>query len=168
MERHRVFISIGANIGDRLRNCCRGIEALCAGDEVQLVARSPFYETEPVDYTDQGWFLNAVVEVATPLAPLALLARMQSVQQALGRSETDVPFGPRVLDLDIIFFDDLVLDTPQLTIPHPRMHKRRFVLQPICDIDGLFVHPVLGRKVETILKQLVVKGQAIRPCSYDC
>lgn len=168
MALHCAFISVGSNLGDRLHNCCRGIEALCAGDGVRLVARSPFYETEPVDYFEQGWFVNAVVKVQTVLPPLDLLARMQAVQKASGRAAGGVRYGPRVLDLDIIFYDDLVLQTDQLTIPHPRMHKRRFVLQPICDIDGLVVHPVLGRNVKSLLNQLVDNDQAIRPCSYDC
>jgi 2-amino-4-hydroxy-6-hydroxymethyldihydropteridine diphosphokinase len=165
---HWAFISVGANLGDRLRSCCRGIAALCADASVRLVARSPFYETEPVDYTDQEWFLNAAVKIETDLAPLELLARVQAVQKELGRSDGGIRFGPRVLDLDIIFYDHLILETPQLTIPHPRMHKRRFVLQPICDIDGSVVHPILGQDVKKILNQMTDKGQTIRRCSYDC
>jgi 2-amino-4-hydroxy-6-hydroxymethyldihydropteridine diphosphokinase len=168
MTVHWAFISVGSNLGDRLRNCCRGIAALCADASVRLVARSPFYETEPVDYTDQEWFLNTAVKIETDLAPLELLARALAVQKELGRSDGGIRFGPRVLDLDIIFYDHLILETPQLTIPHPRMHKRRFVLQPICDIDGSVVHPILGQDVKRILNQMTDKGQNIRRCSYDC
>ncbi len=168
MTVHRAFISVGSNQGDRLSNCCRGIAALCAEAAVRLVARSPFYETEPVDYTDQQWFLNAAVKIETDLAPLALLAHVQTVQKKLGRLDGGIRFGPRVLDLDIIFYDSLILETPHLTIPHPRMHKRRFVLQPICDIDSSVVHPILGQDVKTILNQMEDKGQTIRLCSYDC
>lgn len=168
MTVHWAFISVGSNLGDRLGNCCRGIAALCADASVRLVARSPFYETEPVDYTDQEWFLNAAVKIETDLAPLELLARMQAVQKDIGRRDGGIRFGPRVLDLDIIFYDNLTLETPHLTIPHPRMHKRRFVLQPLCDIDGSVVHPVLGQDVKKILDQMIDKGQTIRLCSYDC
>ena len=168
MTVHRAFISVGSNLGDRLRNCCRGIAALCADASVRLVARSPFYETEPVDYTDQEWFLNAAVKIETDLAPQELLVHLQAVQREQGRSDGGIRFGPRVLDLDIIFYDDLILDTPNLTIPHPRMHKRRFVLQPICDIDGSVVNPVLGQTVKKILNQMMNEGQTIRLCSYDC
>jgi len=168
MTIHTVYISVGSNLGDRLRNCCEGIEALCADGQVKLVARSQFYETAPVDFTNQGWFLNAAVKIQTELIPLDLMFKLQAVQKALGRTTDDVRFGPRVLDLDIIFYDDLVLSTPELTIPHERMHKRRFVLQPICDIDPSIVHPVLGRDVKNLLDQLDKQGQHIQPCSYDC
>lgn len=168
MPSHTVFISIGSNLGDRLANCCKGIAALCADETVRLIARSPFYETEPVDYVDQAWFLNAAMQVSTRLSPEALLDRTQAVQRALGRAGGGVRFGPRVLDLDIIFFDRVVIESPRLILPHPRMHKRRFVLQPICDIDGSIVHPVLGRTVESLLNQLVEEGQSIKPCSFDC
>jgi 2-amino-4-hydroxy-6-hydroxymethyldihydropteridine diphosphokinase len=87
MTVHWAFISVGSNLGDRLSNCCRGIAALCADASVRLVARSPFYETEPLDYTDQEWFLNAAVKIETDLAPLQLLARLQAVQKSLGRRE---------------------------------------------------------------------------------
>jgi len=167
MMAHWAYLSVGSNLGDRIQNCCQGIAALCRDDQVRLVARSPFYWTEPVDYRDQDWFVNAAVKIETQLAPLKLLARMQAVQKAGGRKADSIRFGPRVLDLDIILYDALILQTPHLTIPHPRMHKRRFVLQPICDIDPAVVHPVLGEKLQTLLNRLVKDGQEIRPC-FDC
>ena len=162
------FISVGANLGDRLRNCCLGIATLCADDRVRLAARAPFYETEPVDYTDQDWFLNTAIKVWTRLAPLDLLSHMQAVQAALGRQAGGIRFGPRTLDLDIIFYGDLILKGERLILPHPRLHKRRFVLQPICDIDPTVVHPALGVDVKTLLNQIPEGDQAIRPCSFDC
>ncbi len=162
------FLSVGANMGDRLGNCCQGIAALCADGAVQLVARSPFYESAPVDYLDQGWFINAALKIRTILAPSDLLIRLQSVQAAAGRKGGGVRFGPRILDLDIILYEDLVLDSPVLTIPHPRMHKRRFVLQPMCDIDPMVMHPVLGRNVQSLLEQLNGDAQALRPWPCDC
>jgi len=162
------YLSIGSNLGDRLRNCCRGIEALCADGSVVLLARSPFYESAPVDFLDQGWFINAALKIGTALSPLELLDRLQAVQTLSGRKAGGVRFGPRVLDLDILLYEDLVVDTPLLTIPHPRMHKRRFVLQPMCDIDALVMHPVLGRNVQSLLNQLNDDAQALRPLPCDC
>ncbi len=163
-----IYLSIGSNLGDRLRNCCRGIDALCADGVVALLARSPFYESAPVDYLDQDWFINAALKIRTALSPLDLLHRLQAVQAAAGRKAGGVRFGPRVLDLDILLYADLVMDTPVLTIPHPRMHKRRFVLQPMCDIDPLAMHPVLGRNVQSLLNQLNDDAQALRPLPCDC
>jgi len=135
---------------------------------VVLLARSPFYESAPVDYLDQDWFINAALKIRTALSPLDLLDRLQAVQAAAGRKAVGVRFGPRVLDLDIILYEDLVMDTPMLTIPHPRMHKRRFVLQPMCDIDPLAMHPALGRNVQSLLNQLNDDAQALRPFPCDC
>ncbi|MFZ1987084.1 MAG: 2-amino-4-hydroxy-6-hydroxymethyldihydropteridine diphosphokinase [Desulfatitalea sp.] len=168
MDLHWAYLSIGSNLGDRLQNCCRGIAALCADSSIELLARSPFYETAPVDYKDQGWFLNAALKIQTARAPLDLLACMQAVQTAVGRKDGGARFGPRILDLDIIFYEALVMNTPELTIPHSRMHKRRFVLQPMCDIDPLAVHPVLGRNVKSLLKQLTADDQTLRPFPCDC
>jgi 2-amino-4-hydroxy-6-hydroxymethyldihydropteridine diphosphokinase len=165
---HEAYLSVGSNLGDRLNNCRRGIAALCADGAVELMALSPFYESAPVDFLEQDWFVNAALKIRTALAPLDLLARMQSVQAAVGRKAGGVRFGPRVLDLDILLYEDLILDTPVLTIPHPRMHKRRFVLQPMCDIDPLVVHPVLGRNVLSLLNQLNDDAQALRPFPCAC
>ncbi len=168
MADHRAYLSVGSNLGDPLENCCRGIEALCNDGKVRLVDRSPFYRTEPVDYLDQNWFINAALYIETQLKPLDLLAKTQQIQASFGRKAGGVRFGPRVLDLDIIFYDELNLETPRLTIPHPRMHKRRFVLQPICDIDPTVMHPTLGKNVQDLLNQLVKDGQGMKPCSSDC
>ena len=162
------YISVGSNLGNPLDNCRRGIETLCDGKLVTLVAMSRFFRTEPVDYVDQGWFVNASIKVETCLAPHDLLRHMQNVQRQFGRTAGGVRFGPRILDLDIIFYQDRVVDTPELIIPHPRMHKRRFVLQPICDIDPTVEHPVIGLNAQTLLNQLVIDGQEIEPCSFDC
>jgi 2-amino-4-hydroxy-6-hydroxymethyldihydropteridine diphosphokinase len=168
MNLHWAYISIGSNMGDRLRNCCDGLDALCADGSVRLAAMSPFYETAPVDYTDQAWFVNAAAKIHTSLPPTALLHKMQAVQEAAGRKSGGIRFGPRILDLDIIFYEDRVMHTPDLTLPHARMHKRRFVLQPICDIDPTVFHPVLGRKVNYLLNRLPQAEQPMRLCSFDC
>lgn len=168
MKTHTAFLSVGSNLGDPLRNCQQGIATLCADSRVELLAQSQFYRTQPVDFLEQDWFVNAALQLRTVLAPLDLLALIQSIQRLMGRKSDAVRFGPRILDLDIIFYDDLVLDTPHLVVPHPRMHKRRFVLQPICDIDPGVVHPLLGRTMQELLQQLPIEGQEMVPCSSDC
>lgn len=168
MTEHFAYISIGSNLGDPMQNCCKGVEALCEDGTVELMAQSPFYKTQPVDYTDQNWFINAALFVRTRLSPQALLDKTQSVQKLIGRKSLSVRFGPRILDLDIIFYDDLILDSANLEIPHRRMHKRRFVLQPICDIDPNVIHPGMGKSVQYLLNQLVVDNQEINRCSSGC
>ncbi|MGD9096503.1 MAG: 2-amino-4-hydroxy-6-hydroxymethyldihydropteridine diphosphokinase [Desulfobacterales bacterium] len=151
---HTVFISVGANLGDKLGNCRFGIAQLTTLAAVNQVAVSPFYRTAPVDYLDQDWFVNAALRLTTHLTPLELLDTIIAIQTQAGRREDKIRFGPRVLDLDIIFYADRVIREPRLEIPHPRMHKRRFVLQPICDIDPAFVHPVRGQAVQALLNRL--------------
>jgi 2-amino-4-hydroxy-6-hydroxymethyldihydropteridine diphosphokinase len=168
MSEHFAYISVGSNMGDPLQNCCNGIQQLCHDGDVQLEARSPFYRTEPVDYLEQEWFINAAIHVRTTLSPHDLLSKTQAAQKAVGRKDGGVRFGPRILDLDIIFYDDLILDSPRLVIPHPRMAKRRFVLRPICDIDPTVKHPGIGQTVQDLLNQLVIDKQDMKPCSFDC
>jgi 2-amino-4-hydroxy-6-hydroxymethyldihydropteridine diphosphokinase len=163
-----VYISIGSNIGDLLNNCCKAIEALLLDPDVQVIERSPFYRTAPVDFREQDWFLNAALKLQTAVQPIQLLKRMQAIQRKLGRKADTVRFGPRVIDMDIIFYGDQVLETAELILPHPRMHKRHFVLQPICDIDPTIVHPLLGVSVQDLLNQLVTDDQEIEKCSYGC
>jgi 2-amino-4-hydroxy-6-hydroxymethyldihydropteridine diphosphokinase len=168
MTEHFAYISIGSNLGDPMQNCCGGVRALCEDGAVELVAQSPFYETQPVDYTDQNWFINTAVFVRTRLSPQTLLDKTQAIQKRFGRKSDAVRFGPRILDLDIIFYDNIILDSENLKIPHPRMHKRRFVLQPICDIDPTVVHPGMGKSVQYLLNHMVMDGQGMRRCSFGC
>jgi len=151
---HIAFISVGSNLGDKLEQCRRGVDALAAGGDIRITGTSRMYRTEPVDVADQEWFVNGVIRVETGLGPFELLARLQSLQRQAGRAEGGVRFGPRVLDLDILLYDRLVMDDPRLTLPHPRMHRRRFVLRPLCDIDPDTVHPVLGQTAAALLAAL--------------
>jgi 2-amino-4-hydroxy-6-hydroxymethyldihydropteridine diphosphokinase len=154
METHIAFISVGSNIGDRNANCRIGIKGVGGSDGVILTGISRFYETEPVDFVDQDWFVNAAVRIETTLSPAQLLDTLKRIEKTAGRKESALRFGPRVLDLDIILYDDRVMNTDRLVIPHPRMHERRFVLTPVCDIDPAVVHPVLNRSVQAILSEL--------------
>ena len=161
------ILSIGSNMGDSMDNCQKGIQAIAASDGITIEKISPFYWTEPVDYTDQQWFLNAALKIRTSLAPISLLDILQSIQKAAGRKLGGIRFGPRVLDLDIIFFEEMIFTHERLEIPHPRMHKRLFVLQPICDIEPDVRHPVLGLSAFQLLNQLDKDGQGIKPCCFD-
>jgi 2-amino-4-hydroxy-6-hydroxymethyldihydropteridine diphosphokinase len=158
---HAVFISVGSNLGDKLDNCLKGIRALTDSGKSVLLGASRFFRTAPVDYTDQDWFINAAVKIRTSMEPLVLLDKLVAIQQQMGRKADSVRFGPRVLDLDILLYDDRIIRTPRLKIPHPRMHKRAFVLQPICDINPSIVHPVLGKTAADLLGRIADDGQRV-------
>jgi 2-amino-4-hydroxy-6-hydroxymethyldihydropteridine diphosphokinase len=161
VERHTAYISVGSNIGDKLLNCKQGVKALADSGHVSIAAWSNFYKTSPVDYKDQDWFINAVVKIETGLTPSDLLKEMISIQHKAGRIKDKVRFGPRILDLDIILYDDLVINLPDLTIPHPRLHNRLFVLKPLCDIDSSIIHPVFKKDMKYLLKNLNDNEQMI-------
>ena len=160
---HTAIISVGSNIGDKLANCKKAISALDGLEGIRVISSSPFYRTAPVDYLDQDWFVNAALQIETTLAPNELLAAIQLIQRQAGRLKDPIRFGPRIIDLDIIFYDSLIVNSPELVLPHPRMHKRRFVLQPICDIDPAFVHPVFQKEVQILLGQLPDQTQNVEP-----
>ena len=158
---HQAFVSIGSNLGDKIENCRNAVERLLADGCSTLVKSSSLYRTSPVDYQDQDWFVNLVVKIKTNMDPFELLEKTKGIEKAAGRKDSAVRFGPRVLDLDIIFFDSRVIRTDSLEIPHPRMHKRRFVLKPICDIEPTMMHPLLGRDVRSLLDGLKDTDQKI-------
>lgn len=158
---------MGSNIGDKRRNCLDGLERLTGNGQVDILSMSGFYKTEPVDYIDQDWFVNAVAKVSTRLDPFDLLKAMAAVETVLGRQRDTVRFGPRIIDLDIIFYDHRVIDSPLLVVPHPRMHKRRFVLVPICDIDPKLLHPVLNVTMKRLLGDLDTNGQDLTRLDND-
>ena len=161
MKIHTAYISVGSNLGSKLENCRRGITALTRSGTCRLIEQSCIYQTEPVDYTNQDWFVNYAVKIETELSPLSLLDLIKDIERDAGRIQDDVRFGPRILDMDIIFYDDIVMNDPRLVIPHPRMHKRRFVLKPICDIDPHINHPILKRNMHFLLDNLEEKGQGL-------
>lgn len=156
---HTAYIALGSNMGDRLAHCRQGIMGLEASGDSIVTGRSRLYKTDPLEYKDQDWFLNAVVRIATRLKPLDLLAELNAIEKQAGRDRTrGVRFGPRTLDVDIIFYDDLIMDAPALTLPHPRMHQRRFVLEPICDIDPDAIHPILQMSAAGLRDRLEDQG----------
>ena len=126
-------IGLGANLGDKKGFIDRAVDSLVAAGDIALRARSPYYRTEPWGVTDQDWFVNACILVSTSLAPLALLDRCLAVETMLGRVRERL-WGPREIDLDLLLYDDLALGEPRLTLPHPRLSERAFVLVPLTDI----------------------------------
>ncbi len=145
-----IYLSLGTNLGERSDNLRTAIDALQAGG-VRVLRTSPVYETEPVDYRDQGWFLNLVVECETALSPSKLLALIARIERELGRVR-DLPKGPRTIDIDILIYGHAVIDTVHLQIPHPRIAERRFVLAPLADLAPDLRHPVTGRSVRQMLE----------------
>ena len=160
-ELHIAYISVGSNMGDSLQNCRKGIEALTKADNSRILAQSRIYKTEPVDYEDQNWFVNMMIKLETALDPFQLLDHIKHIQRAAGRIKDSIRFGPRILDLDIILYDDRIIESERLVVPHPRMHKRRFVLKPICDIDPAIIHPVLKQEMQFLLKGLGEEEQKV-------
>ena len=154
MNPHTVYIAVGSNIGDKVANCQNGIDALIAKSGARLIQQSPFYKTEPVGYEDQDWFINGVFCIETDLEPKDLLEKTQAIQTKAGRKKDRVRNGPRILDLDILMFDDRIITSRYLTVPHPRMHQRRFVLQPFCDISPDIIHPTFKKDMKTLLDEL--------------
>ena len=144
-----IYLSLGSNLGDREANLRAAIERLAAL-EVRVLRTSPVYETEPVDFTHQSWFLNLVVEAETGLFPMHLLSRIAKIERALGRIRT-VPKGPRTIDIDILLYGAVVVDSAALEIPHPRMAERRFVLAPLADLVPGLRHPVTHQTVREML-----------------
>jgi len=147
----RVFIALGSNLGDRTVHLAKALGIL--GEFSTVVRRSPVYETAPMYLTDQPRFLNMVVQIDTDRDPRQLLALLKQAEKSLGR-EGGVRYGPRVIDLDILLYDDQVVNLPNLKIPHPGLPERAYVLRPLCDIAPHLIHPVLGRTMERLLSYL--------------
>jgi 2-amino-4-hydroxy-6-hydroxymethyldihydropteridine diphosphokinase len=152
------YLSLGSNLGDRAANLKSAMDRLREFGEV--VAVSSFYETEPVEVVAQPWFLNCVVKLQTENTPEKLLAGILAIEQEMGR-ERKQKKGPRVIDIDILLFGDSIIQSPGLTVPHPAMHERRFVLEPLAEIAGEMEHPVLKQTILE-LRQALPRGQVVR------
>lgn len=152
-----VFLALGSNLGDRRAHLAQAYEAIAALPETRDVRMSPVYETAPVGGpAGQGAFLNAAVALRTDLPPGDLLAELQRVERAVGRPPRDqrTRWGPRVLDIDVLLYDDRVIEAQGLKVPHPRMHERWFVLKPLADLAPERTHPTLHQPIRELLRQV--------------
>lgn len=152
------YLSLGSNVGDRAANLRAGIDCLAASGVLKAVSSS--YETEPVDFCDQPWFLNCVVALETNISPQEVLVHSLAIEAEMGRQRTRDK-GPRILDIDILLAGNRVIREPGLKIPHPAMHERRFVLEPLAEIAPDVLHPVFRRTARELLAALP-PGQAVR------
>jgi 2-amino-4-hydroxy-6-hydroxymethyldihydropteridine diphosphokinase len=149
----RAYVGLGANLGEREGALRAALAALDETEGVEVAAVSTFRETDPVDYLDQPRFLNAAAALETTLAPRELLDALLEVERSLGRTREGPRFGPRTIDLDLLLYGDEPFDEPGLTVPHPRLHERAFVLEPLAELDPALVVPGHG-PLETLLAKL--------------
>lgn len=165
---HVVYIGIGSNMGDREENILSAIEkiGMVMGTSTIVTKVSNVYETKPVGYSDQGDFLNCVVEIKTQLKPEELLVELLNIEEELKRKRT-VKWGPRTIDLDVLLFDDEILSNENLVVPHPRMHERLFVLEPLCDLAPYKLHPILRTRIID-LKESLIKTEQDDVRLYKC
>lgn len=159
----RVYISLGSNLGDREKNIKEAIRIVSGASllptkepkkKINVVKISSIYETEPVGFKEQNWFLNAVIEIETTLSPQELLVVLQQVESKLDK-KIERKWGPRTIDLDILLYDDIILDSPDLQIPHKLMHERAFVLIPLVQIAPNIKHPVLNKTSKELVDELI-------------
>lgn len=153
--KHTVYIALGTNLGERSANLDSALASL--PPVVNILSCSPVYETPPWGYLHQSSFLNQVVKCETHLTPEELLDYLKAIEKRLGRKPTFL-YGPRTIDLDILFFDDMVFETPSLIIPHPRLEERAFVLVPLADLDSDMKHPVSRKSIIELLESVDISG----------
>jgi 2-amino-4-hydroxy-6-hydroxymethyldihydropteridine diphosphokinase len=154
----KVYLSLNSNLGNREQMLQDAIDAMNTSD-MRVVRVSSVYETEPMDVRNQPWFLNVVVEIETELFPLVLLSRLNKIERQLGRKRVMVK-GPRSIDIDILLFEKFIIDTDVLTVPHPRMTERRFVLEPMTELSPELRHPANRRTMRELLAG--VSGQQVK------
>ena len=154
------FVGIGSNLGNPTGNCLRAVELISSLNEVKVLQRSSLYRTEPVGFSEQDWFINCVIEIRTTLSVYFLLKILQQIEDDMGRIRT-AKWGPRTVDMDILFYGQDIVEDERLVIPHPELHKRRFVLAPLCEIAPYFVHPAFGISVEELLNSLQDRSEVV-------
>ena len=157
---HVTYIGLGANLENRIMHLKEAIDRIDQIPECRVRAVSPFYQTEPVGVRGQKWYVNGVIRVETSLGPRALLKSLLDIEADMGRIR-QTRWGPRVIDLDILLFEDQIIQEKEVTIPHPRMQERRFVLVPLTRLAPNLIHPVLGKTMMELLDEAPVEDQAV-------
>jgi 2-amino-4-hydroxy-6-hydroxymethyldihydropteridine diphosphokinase len=162
MSSERAYIGLGSNVGDRIEHCKRAIGAVAGLPGVTAVAVSSLYESAPVPPASGRWFVNGVMSIDTTLPPEALLAELQRIEQTMGRPAARARGEDRTIDLDMLLVGSRIIDGPDLILPHPRLHRRRFVLVPLCELAPDHRHPILGLTMRELLGRLD-DPSAVRP-----
>lgn len=147
------YAGLGSNLGNKKENIQKALSLLNEIEGISVMRVSSFYETEPVGYEDQDWFINAVAQIETSFSPQKVLKIFKEVEQKLGREES-IRWGPRKIDIDILFYDQLVYKSNDLEIPHPKLHERAFVLIPLAEINGELIHPIYNKSISDLLSEL--------------
>jgi 2-amino-4-hydroxy-6-hydroxymethyldihydropteridine diphosphokinase len=153
LRTRKVYLGVGSNLGNRQGNIKKAARLLGENGNIQVVRRSSFYETEPVGYKKQPDFLNCIFEIKTSLTPLVLLKVLKNIEKKLKRVK-NIKWGPRLIDLDILLYGNKVIEKTNLTIPHPEMHKRRFILAPLAEIAPEIIHPLKKKTILELYKNL--------------
>ncbi len=151
----KAYLSLGSNLGDRLSNIQQAVRVLSNYEEIKILKSSSFYETEPWGNKNQGWFVNAAVAIETAFSPIELLRVCQDTEAQIGRiRKKDTKWGERLIDIDILFYDDLIFSNEILNIPHMHAHKRAFVLVPLLEVNMDLIHPVINKPIEELHAEL--------------
>jgi 2-amino-4-hydroxy-6-hydroxymethyldihydropteridine diphosphokinase len=153
MQASVAYIGIGSNLGDKVANCRHSIASIDGSSRCEVMARSDLFKTEPEGVAGQQWYANCVVEVKTARTPRQLLDRLMAIEHEMGRIRTK-KWESRIIDLDLLLFSEQVLDLPDLVVPHPLLHTRRFVLEPLVQLAPELVHPVLNVTIRRLLDEL--------------
>lgn len=151
MKANKVFIALGTNIGEKEKNLQIALTEI--SEFAEIIKKSEIHETKPEGFKEQDDFLNMVVEVSTTLTPTELIIRLQEIEHKMGRVRT-IKNGPRIIDLDILLYEDQIISAAEIKIPHPRMHKRSFVLNPLSEIAPQKIHPILKISIENLANNL--------------
>lgn len=155
-----VYIGLGSNLGNREKNLNQALKQLGSLSSVKILKKSSIYETEPVGFKDQSWFLNAVVKIKTQIPPLSLFYLLKGIEKKLGRKKSG-RWEPRIIDLDLLLYDRVIMNEDKLVLPHPQMHRRRFVLIPLLELDKRAQHPFLNLTFKKLLED-IEKSQEVK------